>query len=116
MTIRIASFDPYTASDQLWAAFNETRRAIAREFWPDDPCSMTLRLGGKSRRSIRWSSSDAGSRWKGTRLRAPSELRSADPVHRTRKIMPGFCGQVAESGQARGGAVSALCYSVRCTN
>ena len=31
MTIRIASFDPYTASDQLWAAFNETRRAIARE-------------------------------------------------------------------------------------
>jgi len=37
MTIRIASFDPYTASDQLWAAFNETRRAIAREFWPDEP-------------------------------------------------------------------------------
>jgi GNAT superfamily N-acetyltransferase len=37
MTIRIASFDPHTASDQLWAAFNETRRAIAREFWPDEP-------------------------------------------------------------------------------
>jgi GNAT superfamily N-acetyltransferase len=37
MTIRVASFDPYTASDQLWAAFNETRRAIPREFWPDEP-------------------------------------------------------------------------------
>jgi hypothetical protein len=37
MTIRIASFDPYTASDQLWAAFSETRRAIARQFWPDEP-------------------------------------------------------------------------------
>jgi len=37
MTIRIAPFDPHAASDQLWAAFNETRRAIAREFWPDEP-------------------------------------------------------------------------------
>jgi hypothetical protein len=37
MTIRIASFDPYTASDELWAAFNETGRAIAREFLPDEP-------------------------------------------------------------------------------
>ena len=37
MTIRIASFDPDTASDQLWAAFNETRRAIDREFLPDEP-------------------------------------------------------------------------------
>ena len=37
MTIRIAPFDPHTASNQLWAAFNETRRAIAHEFWPDEP-------------------------------------------------------------------------------
>jgi GNAT superfamily N-acetyltransferase len=37
MTIRIASFDPYTASDELWVAFNKTRRAIAREFLPDEP-------------------------------------------------------------------------------
>jgi GNAT superfamily N-acetyltransferase len=37
MTIRIIEFDPHTASDDLWAAFNETRRAIAREFWPDEP-------------------------------------------------------------------------------
>ena len=37
MTIRIVLFDPHTASDELWAAFNETRRAIAREFWPDEP-------------------------------------------------------------------------------
>jgi GNAT superfamily N-acetyltransferase len=37
MTIRIAVFDPHTASDQLWAAFNDTRRAIAAEFWPDEP-------------------------------------------------------------------------------
>ena len=31
------SFDPHTASDELWATFNETRRAIAHEFWPDEP-------------------------------------------------------------------------------
>jgi hypothetical protein len=37
MTIHIAPFDPHTASDQLRAAFNETRRAIARELWPDEP-------------------------------------------------------------------------------
>jgi GNAT superfamily N-acetyltransferase len=37
VTIRIASFDPHTASDELWAAFNETRRAVAHEFWPDEP-------------------------------------------------------------------------------
>jgi hypothetical protein len=37
MTIRIVEFDPHTASDQLWAAFNETRRAIDREFLPDEP-------------------------------------------------------------------------------
>ena len=37
MTIRIAAFDPHAASDELWAAFNETRRAIAAEFWPDEP-------------------------------------------------------------------------------
>jgi GNAT superfamily N-acetyltransferase len=37
MTIHIAPFDPHTASDQLWAAFNETRRAIDREFLPDEP-------------------------------------------------------------------------------
>jgi len=37
MSIRITPFDPHTASDQLWAAFNETRRAIARECWPDEP-------------------------------------------------------------------------------
>ena len=37
MTIRIAPFDPHAASDELWAAFNETRRAIAHEFWPDEP-------------------------------------------------------------------------------
>jgi GNAT superfamily N-acetyltransferase len=37
VTIRIAPFDPHTAGDELWAAFNETRRAIAHEFWPDEP-------------------------------------------------------------------------------
>lgn len=37
MTIRIIEFDSHTASDDLWAAFNETRRAIHREFWPDEP-------------------------------------------------------------------------------
>ena len=37
MTIRIIEFDPHTASDELWAAFNETRRAIAHELWPDEP-------------------------------------------------------------------------------
>src|SRR5262245_24040099 len=37
VTIRIAPFDPHTASDGLWGAFNETRRAIAHEFWPDEP-------------------------------------------------------------------------------
>src|SRR6516162_1878472 len=37
MTTHIALFEPHAASDQLWAAFNETRRAIAREFWPDEP-------------------------------------------------------------------------------
>jgi GNAT superfamily N-acetyltransferase len=37
MTVRIIEFDPHTASDELWAAFNETRRAIAHEFWPDEP-------------------------------------------------------------------------------
>jgi GNAT superfamily N-acetyltransferase len=36
MTIRIVEFDPYAASDELWVAFNEARRAIAREFWPDE--------------------------------------------------------------------------------
>lgn len=37
MTIHIAPFDPHTAGDQLWAAFNKTRRAIAHEFLPDEP-------------------------------------------------------------------------------
>ena len=37
MTTHIALFEPHAANDQLWAAFNETRRAIAREFWPDEP-------------------------------------------------------------------------------
>jgi len=37
MTIHIAPFDPHTASDQLWTAFNETRRVVACEFWPDEP-------------------------------------------------------------------------------
>ena len=37
MSIHIAEFHPRTASDKLWAAFNETRRAIAHEFWPDEP-------------------------------------------------------------------------------
>ena len=37
MTTYIVLFEPHAASDQLWAAFNETRRAIAREFWPDEP-------------------------------------------------------------------------------
>src|SRR5262249_54024842 len=32
MTTDIALFEPDTASEQLWAAFNVTRRAIAREF------------------------------------------------------------------------------------
>jgi hypothetical protein len=36
MTIRNTPFNPHTASDELGAAFNETRRAIAREFWPDE--------------------------------------------------------------------------------
>ena len=35
--IRITPFDPHSASDELWAAFNGTRRAIDAEFWPDEP-------------------------------------------------------------------------------
>src|SRR5262249_52391317 len=37
MTTHIALFEPHAASDQLWAALNDMRRAITREFWPDEP-------------------------------------------------------------------------------
>jgi GNAT superfamily N-acetyltransferase len=37
MTVRIVPFDPHTAGDQLWAAFNDTRRTIDREVLPDEP-------------------------------------------------------------------------------
>ena len=37
MTIHIAPFDPHPASEKLWAALNDTRRAIAAEFWRDEP-------------------------------------------------------------------------------
>jgi hypothetical protein len=35
--IRITPFDPHSASDEIWAGFNGTRRAIDAEFWPDEP-------------------------------------------------------------------------------
>jgi GNAT superfamily N-acetyltransferase len=37
MTVRIIEFEPHAAGDALWQRFNETRRAIAHEFWPDEP-------------------------------------------------------------------------------
>jgi len=33
----VTPFDPHSASDELWAAFNDTRRALAAEFWRDEP-------------------------------------------------------------------------------
>jgi hypothetical protein len=35
--LHIAVFDPHSASDELWAALNDTRRALAAEFWPGEP-------------------------------------------------------------------------------
>ena len=35
--LHITPFDPHSASDELWAAFNDTRRALAAEFWRDEP-------------------------------------------------------------------------------
>lgn len=35
--IRIALFDPLSAGDEVWAAFNDTRRALAAELWPSEP-------------------------------------------------------------------------------
>ena len=37
LTIRIAPFDPHTASDELWATFHATRRALAADLWPSEP-------------------------------------------------------------------------------
>ena len=37
MTIRIVSFDPHAASNELWAQFHDTRRSIVAEFWHDEP-------------------------------------------------------------------------------
>jgi hypothetical protein len=36
-SIRVVPFDPQTASNQLWAAFHDTRRAVAAELWPSEP-------------------------------------------------------------------------------
>jgi hypothetical protein len=47
MTIHIAPFDPHTASDELWAAFNATRRALS-SCGRTSRFSMTRRPGGKS--------------------------------------------------------------------
>jgi hypothetical protein len=95
MTIRIASFDPYTASDQLWAAFSETRRAIARQFWPDEP----MLDDAETRREVQTTNPMVElRRWvamEGDEVGASFRARSADPVRRTRKIMPGFCGRCA---------------------
>jgi hypothetical protein len=33
----VTPFDPYGASDELRAASNDTRRALAAEFWRDEP-------------------------------------------------------------------------------
>jgi hypothetical protein len=35
--IRIAPFDPHTASNELWATFLDTRRALVAELWPSEP-------------------------------------------------------------------------------
>ena len=114
MTIRIIEFDPHTASDELWAAFNETLRVIAH--WPDEP----ILDDAETRREVQTTNPMVEfRRWgamEGDEVAAPFEPRSADPVRRTRKTMPGSCGQAAASGQARGGAVQALCCSARCTN
>ena len=37
MTIRVAVFDPHTASAALWAALHVARREISAELWPDEP-------------------------------------------------------------------------------
>jgi GNAT superfamily N-acetyltransferase len=36
-SIRIVPFDPQTASDELWAAFHDNRRAVEAELWPSEP-------------------------------------------------------------------------------
>ena len=37
LSIRVVPFDPQTASDELWAAFHDTRRGVAAELWPSEP-------------------------------------------------------------------------------
>jgi hypothetical protein len=116
MTIRIIEFDPHTASDELWAAFNETRRVIAHEFWPDEP----ILDDAKTRREVQTTNPMVEfRRWvamEGDEVAGSIRAAFRHPVRRTRKTMPGSCGQAAASGQARGGAVQALCCSARCTN
>ena len=37
LSLHITPFDPHGASDELWAALSDTRRALAAELWPDEP-------------------------------------------------------------------------------
>jgi len=46
--IRITPFDPHSASDELWAAFNDRRRYGCRH----DPLALRGRLGSGFVRSI----------------------------------------------------------------
>ncbi len=105
MTIRIAPFDPHTASDELWAAFNETRRAIAHEFWPDEP----ILDDAETRREVQTNNPMVEfRRWvamEGDEVAGSILAAFRRPAHRTRNIMLGLSGQAVESGQARGGAV-----------
>jgi hypothetical protein len=36
-SIRVVPFEPQTASDELWAAFHDNRRAVEAELWPSEP-------------------------------------------------------------------------------
>jgi hypothetical protein len=116
MTIRIISFDPYTASDELWAAFNETRRAIAREFLPDEP----ILDDAETRREVQTTNPMVEfRRWVAMeRDEVAGSFRAAfrRPGTPDEKDYSGFCGRAVASGQARGGAVWVLSYSARCTN
>jgi hypothetical protein len=114
MTVRIIEFDPHTASDELWAAFNETRRAIAHEFWPDEP----ILDDAETRREVQTTNPMVQFRlWvamEGDEI--AGSIRAAFRRPGTPDEKDGFCGRVAASGQARGGAVQALCCSPRSTN
>jgi GNAT superfamily N-acetyltransferase len=48
--IRVVQFDPHTASDDLWAGFHETRRAVVAELWPAEPVLSDAEFRAEIRR------------------------------------------------------------------